>query len=145
MQGLLLAAILIILLLCGCSINGQNVIPGEITGRVYLDEDADSQCDECGCDFFLEGIIIQLYEGNCGGVIQQTTQTDPEGTFIFTGLIPGEYCVYPKVKTICEGYKPTTPIQQNVRVISGESAEIPWFGFDYNLDVNNYLFSMTIK
>jgi len=55
MQGLLLAAILIILLLCGCSINGQNVIPGEITGRVYLDEDADSQCDECGCDFFLEG------------------------------------------------------------------------------------------
>jgi len=128
---------LAMILLVGCSTTEQNVPPGEITGRVYLDDDANSECDECGCDFYLEGIVIQLYKGNCGGVIHQTIETDADGIFKFIDLSPGEYCVSPKVKTICEGYKPTTPIQQKVVVVSGDSVEAPWFGFDYNLDLNN--------
>lgn len=108
--------------------------PGTVTGRVYLDEDADAECDICDCDFYLEGILIQIYEGNCGGTPHQTIETDEEGVFIFADLPPGDYCVSPKVKTICEGYKPTTPIQQKVSLLSGETVEVPWFGFDNNLD-----------
>ena len=125
------------ILLVGCSLTVQDEVPGEITGRVFLDNDANSECDTCDCDFYLEDIVIRLYKGNCGGIVRQTTETDSEGVYIFADLQPGEYCVYPKVKTICEGYKPTTPIQQKVVVVSGEMVEAPWFGFDYNLDGNN--------
>ena len=38
---------------------------------------------------------------------------------------------------ICEGFRPTTPIQQKVVVVSDETVEAPWFGFDNNLDTNN--------
>jgi len=125
------------ILLASCSLTDQNVVSGEITGRVFLDNNADSECDTCDCDFYLEGIVIRLYKGNCGGLVRQSTETDSEGVYTFIDLPPGEYCVYPKVKTICEGYKPTTPIQQKVVVVSGEMVEAPWFGFDYNLDINN--------
>ena len=54
-----------------------------------------------------------------------------------TDLKPGDYCVSPKIKTICEGYKPTTPIQQKVTLLAGETVEIPWFGFDNNLDIRD--------
>ena len=132
---LILFAVIAILALstaaCGQS---QPAEPGMITGRVYLDEDADAECDICDCDFYLEGIIIQIYEGNCGGVVHQTVITDEEGIFLFSDMAPGDYCVSPKVKTICEGYKPTTPIQQKVNLPSGETFEVPWFGFDNNLD-----------
>jgi hypothetical protein len=133
---LITAIIALVLLAVGCS-QAEPADPGAIAGRVYLDEDADAECDICDCDFYLEDIEIQLYEGNCGGVIHQTTLTDEEGIFEFDDLAPGDYCVTPKVKTICEGYKPTTPIQQKVVVISNETAEVPWFGFDNNLDIRD--------
>ena len=111
--------------------------PGTVTGRVYLDENANSECEVCDCDFYLEGIQIQIYEGNCGGTPHETVVTDEEGIFTFSDLTPGDYCVSPKIKTICEGYKPTTPIQQKVTVPAGETVEIPWFGFDNNLDIRD--------
>ena len=137
-KNLILAIALIALALAACSVlQPEEQDPGIITGRVYLDEDADAECDICDCDFYLEGIEIQLYEGNCGGTIHQMAETDEEGVFEFPGLTPGDYCVSPKVKTICEGYKPTTPIQQKVQLPAGETVEVPWFGFDYNLDFQN--------
>ena len=126
----------IMIILSSCS-PATEQSPGMITGRVYLDEDANAECDTCGCDFYLEGIVIRLYKGTCGGLIRQTTETNSEGVFEFAELNPGDYCVSPKVKTICEGYQPTTPIQQKIVVISGESVEAPWFGFDYNLDIRD--------
>ena len=135
---LILFAVIAILALTivGCG-KSEPAEPGTITGRVYLDENADAECDICDCDFYLEGIVIQIYEGNCGGVVHQTDETDEEGIFQFSSMAPGDYCVSPKVKTICEGYKPTTPIQQKVSLASGETAEVPWFGFDNNLDIRD--------
>lgn len=130
---LLLLAALLLIVLAGCATQ-EDLAPGDITGRVYLDENADAECDVCDCDFYLEGIEILLYEGTCGGVIHETTTTDAEGVFNFSDLTPGEYCVTPRVKTICEGYKPTTPIQQKTAVLAGETVEVPWFGFDNNLE-----------
>jgi hypothetical protein len=134
-KNMVLALALLVLALAACSaLQPEAKEPGIITGRVYLDEDADAECDICDCDFYLEGIEIQLYEGNCGGTIHQMTETDAEGVFNFPNLPPGNYCISPKVKTICEGYQPTTPIQQKVELSTGETVEVPWFGFDHNLD-----------
>lgn len=135
----LLAVAAILLLaaaLAGCGQESEGE-PGTITGRVYLDEDADAECELCDCDFYLEGITIRIYAGNCGGLAYQETVTDAEGLFAFADMPPGEYCVTPKVKTICEGYQPTTPIQQKVTLLPGETVEVDWFGFDNNLDVQD--------
>lgn len=129
---LYLAGILaLVFVLSACASTSED--PGSITGKVFLDADADSECDVCDCDFYLEGIVIRLYEGNCSGLIHQTTETDADGAFVFDSLAPGEYCVTPKVKMICEGYRPTTPIQQKVTVVSNEAVDAPWFGFKNNL------------
>jgi hypothetical protein len=131
----LIGALISLLVITGCS--SEQEPPGNITGRVYLDEDADAECDVCDCDFYLEDVQIRLYRDNCTGLIHQTVKTDAEGIFIFEDLAPGNYCVSPRVKMICEGFRPTTPIQQKVVVVSDETVEAPWFGFDNNLDTNN--------
>jgi hypothetical protein len=133
-------SLLLMSLLVSCTTsyaNEQNLQLGSITGRVYLDEDADAECDECGCDFYLEDIEIRLYYDRCAGVHIQIEKTDAEGIFTFSDLEPGMYCVSPKVKTICEGFQPTTPITQRVEVKSGEVVEAEWFGFDHFLDHND--------
>lgn len=130
------AFLLLAALFAGCS-QQPGEEPGAITGRVFLDENADAECDVCDCDFYLEGITIRIYAGNCGGLTYQTTETNAEGVFTFSDLKPGDYCVTPKVKTICEGYQPTTPIQQKVTLLPGETVEVDWFGFDNNLDIQN--------
>jgi hypothetical protein len=129
---ILVSTVLVAFAIAGCS--AQPEPPGGITGRVFLDEDADAECDECDCDFYLDGIVIRLYQDNCTGLIHQTVETNEEGIFIFEDLAPGNYCVSPKVKMICEGYQPTTPIQQKVTVLPNETVEAPWFGFDHYLD-----------
>jgi hypothetical protein len=134
---LAIAAILLLAVaLAGCGQDPEGE-PGTITGRVYLDENANAECEECDCDFYLEGITIRIYAGNCGGLAYQETVTDAEGVFVFPEMAPGEYCVSPKVKTICEGYQPTTPIQQKVTLLPGETVEVDWFGFDNNLDIRD--------
>ncbi len=129
----ILTGVLIIIGLVGCG-QKHSGEPGTITGRVFLDENANAKCEVCDCDWYMEGITVQLYEGNCGGVAQQTAVTDAEGIFTFSEVSPGEYCISPKIKTICEGYKPTTPIQQKVLLEPAMTFEVPWFGFDNNLD-----------
>lgn len=135
---LLLTACLSLGLLAACGLLApeEEAAPGGITGRVYLDEDADRECDICDCDFYLDGIEIRLYHERCAGLEIQTVKTDEEGIFNFSGLEPGPYCVSPKVKLLCEGYQPTTPITQTVEVKSDEVVEAPWFGFDHHLDMN---------
>lgn len=114
----------------------EPVEPGGITGRVYLDENANAECEECDCDFYLEDIEVELYRGQCIDIWTQLAYTDVEGIYNFTELEPGTYCVTPNVKTICEGFQATTPIMQTVEVLSGETIEVPWFGFDHYLDHN---------
>ena len=120
--------ILLAVCLAGCDALNPSREPGAITGRVYLDEDADRECDECGCDFYLDGIEMYLYFGDCGTDLHRFVNTDEDGIFIFDDVAPGDYCVTPNVKLICEGYQPTTPIMQKVEVISGESVEIGGIG-----------------
>ncbi|MCU0989773.1 MAG: hypothetical protein MUE63_09390 [Xanthomonadales bacterium] len=109
---------------------------GGITGRVFLDENADTEFKECDCDCGMDDIPVRLYRDHCGGLIVQTAHTDAEGYFHFAGLDPGDYCVMPMPKFICEGFQPTKSITQKVTVKPGETVKAEWFGFDHFLDVN---------
>ena len=132
-------SLLLALILVSCSSIGlgQDIEqPGGISGRVYLDEDANEVFEECDCDCVMEDVTIQLYPDRCSGQFLQITKTDENGYYLFEDLTPGEYCVMPKVKLICEGYQPTTSITQRVQVVSGEIVEADWFGFDHHFDVN---------
>jgi hypothetical protein len=110
---------------------------GGITGRVFLDENADAFFQECDCDCGLEHIPIRLYRDSCGGLIVQTARTNAEGFFHFDGLEPGPYCLMPDLKMICEGYQPTKSITQKVVVKAGEKTEAEWFGYDHFVDIND--------
>jgi hypothetical protein len=109
---------------------------GAISGRIFLDENADTFLRECDCDCGLESVPIRLYRDNCSGLIIQTARSDAEGYFHFSGLEPGEYCMTPDIKMICEGFQPTKPIIQKVEVKAGEKTEAEWFAFDHWLDTN---------
>ena len=132
------AVILLLLVPCaGVAAKAAAQAPGGITGRVYLDENADTEFRECDCDCGMENIPVRLYRDHCGGLITQTAHTDAEGWFHFARLEPGTYCLMPTPKFICEGYQPTNSITQNVQVKPGETTEAEWFGFDHFLDVKD--------
>jgi hypothetical protein len=132
----ILAATLVAILLFPCAgLAAEKQQLGGITGRVFLDENADTEFRECDCDCGMEHIPVRLYQGSCGGLISRTATTNAEGYFHFDGLEPGDYCLMPVPKFICEGYQPTKPITQKVRVEPGETVEAEWFGFDHFLDV----------
>ena len=108
----------------------EEQIPASISGRVYFDVDQSSSCekDETG----IEGMGIRLYAGACGENMLQTHYTDEDGEFIFSGLVPGEYCVVPdfEFKTCgWDGNLPTTAISRKVTLESGTKADLVWFGF----------------
>ena len=123
-------------LLVSASAVGENT-NGGIHGRVFLDENADTDLQDCDCDCGLEAIAVRLYEDRCAGLIIQTARTDKAGYFHFNDLEPGDYCVTPDIKMICEGFQPTKPITQKVLVQAGEITEAEWFAFDHFLDIND--------
>jgi hypothetical protein len=132
---------IIVMLLVPCAAIGDREAgegeSGAILGRVFLDENADTFLKECDCDCGLEAIPIRLYKERCAGLIIQTARTNSDGYFHFKGLEPGEYCVMPDIKMICEGFQPTKPITQRVQVKAGEDTEVEWFAFDHWLDIND--------
>jgi hypothetical protein len=109
---------------------------GSITGRVFLDENADTFFEECDCDCGVKDIPVRLYKDRCAGLILQTAKTDEHGYFHFKALEPGGYCVMPDAKMICEGFQPTKSITQRVQVKPGEDVEAEWFGLDHFTDIN---------
>jgi len=132
--------VIVAILLFPCPLFGdedvQSQETGGLIGRVFLDENADTFFKECDCDCALEGIPVRLYQNNCGGLIIQTVRTDAEGYFHYKRLEPGDYCVMPEVKLICEGYQPTKSITQKVEVKPGETTKVEWFAFDHFFDIN---------
>ncbi len=101
-----------------------------ISGGIYFDCDKDGACgnDETG----IADMPVRLYFGACGENMLQTHKTDQKGEFLFSGLAPGEYCVFPDFELKTCGYggnAPTTSISRHVTLESGMKADLVWFGF----------------
>lgn len=68
--------------------------PGSISGIVYLDGNHNGQLDPT--DGWISGSILELIPGGCGGTVSQTTESSSvDGSYSFTNLPPGSYCVRP--------------------------------------------------
>lgn len=100
---------------------------GTITGNVFIDCDQDGECD-CD-DIGFADVSIQIFREQCAGVPLQTIDTADDGTFQFTGLEPGEYCVMSNLKPNCGGYFPTTTITQEVVLEPGQELQLESFGY----------------
>jgi serine-aspartate repeat-containing protein C/D/E len=73
----------------GINYNFGELLPGSISGRVILSQGPD--CDFDDPQQFLENIQIDLLDSN--GNVLQTTYTNAQGEYEFTGLAPGSYQV----------------------------------------------------
>ena len=101
-----------------------------ISGGIFFDCDKDGECadDEAG----IADMCVRLYYGGCGGDMIQNHNTNEEGEFQFTGLVPGDYCVVTDLDLLTCGFggnHPTTSISRKVTLESGMNAELEWFGF----------------
>ncbi len=70
--------------------NFGELLAASIAGRVHASTDGD--CDFDDPDILIEGVQIDLLD-SAGNVIE-TTYTNADGEYIFTGLRPGEYRVH---------------------------------------------------
>ena len=101
-----------------------------ISGGIYTDCDKNAQWENS--EKGIANMPVRLYHGDCGENLLQSHQTNENGEFLFTGLAPGEYCVYPDFEFKSCGYAgnfPTTAITRHVTLESGTKADLVWFGF----------------
>ncbi len=103
-----------------------------ISGGIFFDCNKDGKCARDDVEIGLAGMDIRLYHGGCGENLVQTHQTNEKGEFLFSGLEPGEYCVFPDFQMKNCGWSgnlPTTAISRHVTLESGMKADVTWFGF----------------
>ena len=122
--------------LAACSANATEapVAPSSITGRIFFDTNADTECQDCECG--LSNIHVELYTGECYGPEYQTIKSDQEGYFTFNDVAPGQYCVVSALDITCDGYIPTSATSQEIEVLPGQQIEIEWFSYDLYIDTN---------
>jgi len=121
------ALLLFALLLSAFSSQLTATETGSITGNVYCDRDKNGICDceEGG----LKDIPIQIYTQHCGGTPLQTVATDEKGNFAFGNFHPGTYFVKVDLDYVCGGRVPTTTDCQQVKLVDGETINLPAFGY----------------
>ena len=101
---------------------------GRINGAVFNDFNGNGSPNsgEPG----MSGVTVRLGAGACGssGLGNRTTASD--GSFSFTDLPAGTYCVsVVNPNPSCGGWLPTTATQRTVNLAPGEIKLINWFGF----------------
>jgi len=124
-----LATSVFLLALLSTAFSGQLMAAetGSITGNVYCDHDKNGICDceETG----LKDIPIQIFVEHCGGTPLQTVATDEKGNFAFGNFHPGTYFVLVDLDYVCGGRVPTTRNCQQIKLVDGETVNLPAFGY----------------
>ena len=70
-------------------------VSGSISGYVYIDGDNNNQRGD-PADGSISGSILELIPGGCSGAVATTVESSSaDGSYSFTGLTPGTYCVRP--------------------------------------------------
>ena len=107
---------------------GYNDTPmGEIHGTVFLDEDLDGL--QGPSEPGIEGVTVELKQFD--GVVLESTDTDPDGSYSFEELLAGEYLVdVVNSDSQLDGLGPTT--QEPLDITLGANEER--FGVDFGFD-----------
>lgn len=109
------------------------VIPAQLTGRVWMDENNDGQMDEG--EYTPENETLELLDAN--GVLVANLTTDGEGCFAIDGLAPGVYSlVYPMAEGVLApqaGQSTFTEqdsrmVMENIIVAEAETIDTPMLG-----------------
>eukprot|EP01037_Dinobryon_pediforme_P018860 gene18860-19184_t len=68
-------------------------VPGSLSGKVFVDDNADGKIDGTPTDTGLGGVTVQLLDSSGNAIAGKTTVTAADGTYSFTNLTPGNYGV----------------------------------------------------
>jgi hypothetical protein len=116
--------------MCALPATPTPVLLGSISGTVWLDMNANGTRNpgEGG----MAGVTVSLRAGGCGGSVVATTTTAADGSYSFTNLTAGSYCVSVSLScSSCSGYC-SSPGSSNPRSLSlagGEDKTGVDFGF----------------
>jgi hypothetical protein len=99
--------------------------PGRVSGFVW--DDADQDDYKSGSEPYLAGVEVTLGSGPCLSPVIATRTTGSSGTFDFSGLQPGRYCLIAKQP---DKYASTTPSLIEVYLSPGGHQQFR-FGFVY--------------
>jgi hypothetical protein len=100
-----------------------------ISGGVFFDCNRDGDCNEQDCG--VENVNIRLYHNACGDELYQTARTLSDGSFAFTELEPGQYCVFLDARLETCGFEanfPTNAISRETMLAPGDTVILQWFG-----------------
>jgi hypothetical protein len=101
---------------------------GWINGRVWKDQNSSGTKD--GTEDWYSGVPVQLGKGKCGSTGYMTTVTDSSGSFRFSNLPPGEYCVTIDLPKTCGTYSiPKTDTKRTILVSPDAGSDAGLFGF----------------
>ncbi len=93
-----------------------------IAGTKYLDLDGDGLVDET--ETGLAGVTIELLDGE--GKVLESRVTPAEGTYLFAGLMPGEYTVR---EIVPEGYTASSPESVFLELVPGEERTVDFLNY----------------
>jgi len=103
-------------------------VPGSISGGVFNDMNLDGVKN--GIEPGMSGVTVKLGAGACGSTGLGNRTTGSDGSFSFTDLPAGTYCVtVVNPNPSCGGWLPTNGTQRTVNLSPGEVKLITWFGF----------------
>lgn len=102
----------------GTVVDFGNCPYGIVQGLKALDLDGDGVVDEG--EQGLDGVTITL-EGVTDPSLIMTTETAVDGSFVFTGLLPGRYRIR---ETVPSGYYATRPVSVQVDIEPGATASV---------------------
>lgn len=102
---------------------------GSISGIVFIDMNNNGVKD--GAESGWSGRTVRLRSGGCGGSVAATTTTGGNGSYSFTNLTEGNYCVEVQVTGGCGGYFPSASLSnpRSVPLGPGQNKNNVNFGF----------------
>lgn len=101
--------------------------PGTISGGVWKDLNGNGVIN--GGEPGFSGVTVRLGQGACLITGYRTELTAVNGSYSFTNVPPGTYCVSVNIIVECGGWIATTATQHTIILDPGENQFVSWIGY----------------